>query len=63
MLKKLLIISTLLTGLFNFTHLLAETISKIPLKKPTLTNEEFNEKLSKNILKPCLLYTSPSPRD
>ena len=52
MLKNLLIISILITAIFNFTNLLAETISKIPLKKPTLTNEEFNEKLSKNILKP-----------
>lgn len=50
MLKNLLIISILITAIFNFTNLLAETISKIPLKKPTLTNEEFNEKLSKNIL-------------
>ena len=38
--------------LINFNNLSAETISLIPLKKPTLTSDEINKKLSKNILKP-----------
>ena len=36
----------------SFQIALAENISIIPLKKPNLTLEEIEEKISKNILKP-----------
>ena len=53
MLKNLLLfIGLLVSILINLNNLLAETISLIPLKKPTLTTEEFNKKISKNVLKP-----------
>ena len=53
MLKNLLLfIGLLVSILINLNNLFAETISLIPLKKPTLTTEEFNKKISKNVLKP-----------
>ena len=53
MLKNLLLfIGLLVSILINLNNLSAETISLIPLKKPTLTTDEFNKKISKNILKP-----------
>jgi len=53
MLKNLLLfIGLLVLILINLNNLFAETTSLIPLKKPTLTTEEFNKKISKNVLKP-----------
>jgi soluble lytic murein transglycosylase len=53
MLKNLLLFIGLLLSLsitqFNVS---ADVISSIPLKKPTLTVEELDKKISKNILKP-----------
>ena len=50
--KILLFIGILAILLININNLLAENISIIPLKKPNLTLEEIEEKISKNILKP-----------
>ena len=51
--KKLsLYIGLLLTFSINFQNLLAENLSLIPLKKPILTVNEIEKKLSKNIIKP-----------
>ena len=50
--KKLLLIGLMISFLLNSNNLSAETSVLIPLKKPTLTNEELANKLSKNILKP-----------
>ena len=47
MLKKLLFIGLIISFLLNSNNLSAETSVLIPLKKPTLTNEE----LAKNYLK------------
>ena len=53
MYKNLLIfISLIISILINFNNLSAETITITPIKKPTLSNDEFNKKLSKNIIKP-----------
>ena len=53
MLKNLLLfIGLLVSVLINFNNLSAEIISLIPLKKPSLSNDELNKKISKNILKP-----------
>ena len=53
MLKKLLLFTGLIISiLFNFNNYTAEALTLIPLKKPSLTNEEFVKKISKNILKP-----------
>ena len=52
MLKILLFISLIISTLTNFNHVSAEVISIIPLKKPDLTRDELNKKISKNILKP-----------
>ena len=53
MLKNLLLfIGLLISIIISFNNLSAETISLIPLKKPVLSNEEFNKKISKNIIKP-----------
>ena len=50
--KKLLFISLSISIFIVFNNLLAETINIIPLKKPILTTEEIDKKLSKNILIP-----------
>ncbi len=50
--KKLLFIGLIISFLLNYNNLYAETSVLIPLKKPALTNEEIEIKLSKNILKP-----------
>ena len=50
--KLLLIIVPLISILIIFNNLTAEAISIIPLKKPTLSSDEFKKKLSKNILTP-----------
>ena len=52
MLKNLLFIGLSISFLLNFDNLSAETSILIPLEKPTLTNKEIANKLSKNILKP-----------
>jgi len=53
MLKNLLLfIGLLISIIVSFNNLSAETISLIPLKKPVLSNDEFNKKISKNIIKP-----------
>ena len=49
---KLLFISLLILFLINFNNLSAQTSLIIPLKKPSLTNEEITKIISKNILKP-----------
>ncbi|MDA9931490.1 lytic transglycosylase domain-containing protein [Candidatus Pelagibacter sp.] len=52
MLKKLLFISSLILFSINFNYVFAETNFIIPVKKPSLTDEEIKVKISKNILKP-----------
>ena len=53
MLKNLLLFIVLFASiLFNFNNLLAETKSLIPPKKPILSSDEFDKKISKNILRP-----------
>ena len=52
MLKILLFISLIISTLTNFNQVSAEVISIIPLKKPDLSRDELNKKISKNILKP-----------
>jgi soluble lytic murein transglycosylase len=52
MLKKLLFISSLILFSINFNYVFAETNLIIPVKKPSLTDEEIKVKKSKNILKP-----------
>jgi soluble lytic murein transglycosylase len=52
MLKKLLFISSLILFSINFNYVFAETNLIIPVKKPSLTDEEIKIKISKNILKP-----------
>ncbi|MDC0647255.1 lytic transglycosylase domain-containing protein [Candidatus Pelagibacter sp.] len=52
MLKKLLFISSLILFSINFNNVFAETNLIIPVKKPSLTDEEIKVKISKNILKP-----------
>ncbi len=50
--KKLLFITLIISILIKINISYAETSVLIPLKKPTLSNEEIAKKLSKNILKP-----------
>ena len=50
--KKLLFISLLISIIINVNNLSAETSILIPLKKPSLTDEEIVKKLTQNILKP-----------
>ena len=53
MLKNLLLfIGLLISIIISFNNLSAEMISLIPLKKPVLSSDEFNKKISKNIIKP-----------
>ena len=52
MLKRLLFIGLLISILINFNYVLAETSLLVPIKKPSLTEKEIKEKISKNILKP-----------
>ena len=52
MLKKLLFIGLLISILINFNYVLAETPLIVPIKKPSLSEKEIKEKISKNILKP-----------
>ena len=50
--KKLLFICLSISIFIIFNNLSAETTTLIPIKKPILTAEEINKKLSKNILIP-----------
>ena len=50
--KKLLFLSLFISLLLNFNYVSAETSLIIPLKKPSLTDKEIEDKISKNILKP-----------
>ena len=53
MLKNLLLFIALLISLTVIqNNVLADVISSIPLKKPILTIEELDKKITKNILKP-----------
>ena len=52
MLKKLLIISLVISVIVNINNLSAETAILVPLKKPSLTDEEIVKKLTQNILVP-----------
>jgi soluble lytic murein transglycosylase len=53
MLKNLLLfVGLFISILFNFNDLSAVTKNLIPLKKPVLSSDEFDKKLSKNALKP-----------
>ena len=52
MLKILLFISLIISTLTDFNLVSAEVVSIIPLKKPDLSRDELNKKISKNILKP-----------
>ncbi len=52
MLKKLLFISLVISIIVNIKNLSAETTILIPLKKPSLTDEEIVKKLTQNILIP-----------
>ena len=50
--KNLLFISLSISIFIIFNNLLADTTPLIPLKKPVLSAEEIDKKLSKNILIP-----------
>ena len=52
MLKKLLFLGLLISISINFNYVFAEANLIIPVKKPSLTDEEIKVKISKNILKP-----------
>ena len=53
MLKKLIILSSIVTLFFlNFDYLKADNATIIPLKKPKLSKKEIEKKISINILKP-----------
>ena len=52
MLKKLLFLGLLISISINFNYVSAETSLIIPLKKPSLSDNEIKDKISKNILKP-----------
>ena len=53
MFKNLLLFIGLLVSFSVIqNNVLADVISSIPLKKPSLTTEELDKKISKNILKP-----------
>jgi soluble lytic murein transglycosylase len=52
MFKKLLFIGLLISVLINFNYVLAEKPLIVPIKKPSLSEKEIKEKISKNILKP-----------
>ena len=52
MFKKLLFIGLLISVLINFNYVLAEMPLIVPIKKPSLSEKEIKEKISKNILKP-----------
>ena len=52
MLKKLLFLVLLILISIKVNYVSAETTLIIPLKKPSLSDNEIKDKISKNILKP-----------
>ena len=52
MLKKLLFLGLLILISIDFNDVSAETGLTIPIKKPSLSDDEIKVKISKNILKP-----------
>jgi len=48
----LIFIGLLLSFIITQNNISAEIITSIPIKKPTLTTEELDKKISKNVLKP-----------
>ena len=52
MLKKILFLGLIISIAVNFNYVSAETGLIIPLKKPSLSDNEIKDKISKNILKP-----------
>ena len=50
--RILFLIGILLITFINFNNASAEDVTIIPIKKPSLTDEEISKKLSKNIIKP-----------
>ena len=48
MFKKLLFLGLMISILVNFNYVSAETSLIIPIKKPSLTDNEIKEKISKN---------------
>ncbi len=52
MLKKILFLGLIISIVVNFNYVSAETGLIIPLKKPSLSDNEIKDKISKNILKP-----------
>ena len=50
--KKLFFLTLLMSFSVNFNYVLAETGLIIPLKKPSLSDNEIKDRISKNILKP-----------
>ena len=50
--RILFLIGILLITFINFNNTSAEDVTIIPIKKPSLTDEEISKKLSKNIIKP-----------
>ena len=62
MLKKILFLGLVTSTLMFTNNLFAEINSIVPLKKPLLTSEEIQKKISINILKP-LKKPSKKKRD
>ena len=52
MLKKLLFLGLIISISIKFNYVAAETALIIPIKKPSLTDKEINERRTQNILKP-----------
>ena len=52
MFKKILFLGLIISITVNFNYVSAETSLIIPLKKPSLSDNEIKHKISKNILKP-----------
>ena len=52
MFKKLLFLGLIILISVNFIYVSAETTLITPLKKPSLSDSEIKDKISKNILKP-----------
>jgi soluble lytic murein transglycosylase len=50
--KKLFFLTLIMSFSVNFNYVLAETGLIIPLKKPSLSDNEIKDRISKNILKP-----------
>jgi len=52
MFKKILFLGLIISITVNFNYVSAETSLIIPLKKPSLSDNQIKDKISKNILKP-----------